>query len=1042
MNGKPYIPSANSPTRNQRWRKRAVIALLLYAILGFFILPAILKSQLLKRLPALTHRQAVVQSVRMNPFALSLDIRGLQLTETNGAPFAGFDQFYANFQLSSLFRWSWTFSEISLKHPTANLVRNADGSFNFANLISSNAPQPAEPKSAATIPRVLIQHLLITNAVVSVADETVAPAFRTDYGPINVELTDFTTRRDRRGPYSFVATTGEGERFSWAGDISANPPRSSGEFILTGIPPAKYAAYAGQFTTLRFVSGLLDLGATYRVNAAATPLTLEVTNAFLALRDFRVQAPDADELVLGLTNFFVTNASASLVERQLHVPLVGIRGGSVFARRNPDGQPAVLKYLVPQTNSPVQPAGTNASPPAAPWQARLDELSVAGLAFTLEDHSTPSVAQVGLDDVQLTVRDVSNQSNAPVTVALDFDWRGGGHAHVGTRGPLLPLAQQVTLAISNLALAPLQPFVEQQANLVLQSGGLNVEGSAQLDPAATNSPVQFIGNVSITNFLSSDTVAYHEFARWENLAVRGINFALKPNHLDVDEVKFTAFKTSLVVSSNGQLNVLALRKSAPATNEPATAPPAGAEEFPLKLGALVFERSSFGAADQSLDPAFSTHIEEFNGTLRDLTFPGISRATLDIHGKVSALAPFELTGELTPDPKNPFVNLTIAFTNSDLTPFSPYTEKFAGYPLNKGRLTLDLHYNIENRALKAQNIVAIDQLTFGAHNHSPYATKLPVKLGVALLKDRNGRIELDLPVGGSLDDPSFGVGKLVMKAVVNILVKVATSPFALLGAAFGGNGEELQFVDYAPGTFAIADSQTNKLDRLARALYERPALNLEIAAAYDPRADADALARQKLLERMKLARIQELAARGKPAPPLADFKFTDEEYEGVLRKAYESTFHETPEHALREAAAAALTTNAVAGSSLTPFTQPPKGSDRGAAVLLQRGAPPTRHSANPSLRDSITPIPVPRVSPPSKPRTAAELVRDELEQRLAAKTAPTDNDFRDLMRQRIEAVQKYLMDQGHVAGDRLFPLSPNPTDTSSHGQPRVIFSLN
>ncbi|TAK95768.1 MAG: DUF748 domain-containing protein, partial [Verrucomicrobia bacterium] len=911
MNGKQKNLSGNfptKPTRNQRWRKRAVIALLIYAVVGFFVLPAIIKSQLVKRLPALSHRQAVVQSVRMNPFALSLTIRGLSLTETNGVPFAGFDEFYANFQLSSLFRWTWTFSEISLKHPTANLVRNADGSFNFANLASGEIAKPAEPKAAGSIPRILIQQLLITNAVVSVADETVSPRFHTDYGPINVELNDFTTRRDRRGPYSFVATTGEGEKFSWAGDISANPPSSSGEFKLTGIPPAKYAAYAGQFTTLRFVSGLLDLGATYRVNAAATPLTLDVTNAFLNMRDLCVKAPDADEMVLGLTNFFVTDASASLVERRVHVSLIGVRGGSVFARRDADGQPAVLKYLVHRTNasSTTSQTETNTTPTAAQWHVNLDELSVAGFAFTLEDHSTPSVAQVGLDDLQLTVKDISNQSNAPVSVALDFDWRGGGHAHLETHGPLLPPAQQISLAISNLALAPLQPFVEQQANLVIQSGGLSVDGSAQFDPAATNSPVQFTGNVSITNLLTSDTVAYHEFARWENLAVRGINFALKPNRLEVDEVKFSAFKTSLVVSSNGQLNVLALRKTATSTNEPASAAPASAEPFPIKLGALVFERSSFGAADQSLDSAFSTHIEEFNGSVRDLTFPGVSRATLDIHGKVSALSPFELTGELTPDPRNPFVNLKIAFTNSDLTPFSPYSEKFAGYPLNKGKLTLELHYDITNRTLKAQNIVAIDQLTFGAHNHSPHATKLPVKLGVALLKDRNGRIDLDLPVSGSLDDPSFGIGKLVMKAVVNILVKVATSPFALLGAAFGGGGEELQFVDFAPGAVAINDSQTNKLDRLAKALYERPALNLEIGASFDPRADADALARQKLLERMKLARIQELTARGKPAPPLNEFKFTDEEYERLLRKSYESTFNTTPEKALREAAAAAI----------------------------------------------------------------------------------------------------------------------------------------
>jgi len=343
-----------------------------------------------------------------------------------------------------------------------------------------------------------------------------------------------------------------------------------------------------------------------------------------------------------------------------------------------------------------------------------------------------------------------------------------------------------------------------------------------------------------------------------------------------------------VINSNGQINALELVKEKPAAvvTEPSTNPLAiSLKSFPIKVGAVVFERGSLDATDKSFVSHFNTKIEEFNGRVRDITFPGLTRATIDIQGKVNAQSSFTVAGTLTPDLTNPLADLRITTTNTDLTPFTPYSEKFAGYTLNKGKLAFDVHYHIENRKVIGENAVAVDQLTFGARSESPHATKLPVKLGVALLKDNNGRIALDVPVSGNLDDPSFRLSKVVWQAVISILAKAATSPFSLLGALVGGGGEEMQYVDFDPGLAVLNDSQTNKLGKLTKALYERPGLNLEISATYDAERDTTALGRQKVLEKMKTQRIQEIVARGGPAPPLAEVTFEDKEYERLVPKA-------------------------------------------------------------------------------------------------------------------------------------------------------------
>lgn len=1049
-------PAVTTTPHHSRWKKRCVIGLSIYTVVGFVVLPAILKWQLLKQLPALTHRIPDVKQVRMNPYTLSLTVRGLSLTESNGAPFMGFDELYVNFQLSSVFRRAWTFSDFRLVHPTAHIVRLAEGGFNFSNLIGTNSAPATNPPTAP--PAALVQSFLITNAVVTFVDESPATRFKTDYGPINLAITDFTTRRAEDGPYTFVATTADGESFAWSGRISVHPVQSRGQFKLTGISPSKYGAYLSHFTTMQVTSGKVDIGADYRVNAAASPLEFDVTNATLQVRDLLVKPPGADVTLFGMNQFIVTNASATLTGRVARVGWVALNGGSALIAREADGSLTVLKYLVPQANHSDAIASNKttktAAEPSVPWRFDLAELDIRGFAVAVEDHSTPTVAELGVDALHLNVKGFSTEPNTPVEAALGFDWRGGGTVNVKSRGTLMPPDITATIGVSDLAIAPLQPYIGQNLNLVVHSGGVNVEGEAKFNPAA-QPQIHFAGDVGVTNFASSDTISYHELARWKNLTVRGIDFSAQPNALSIQEVKFTDARNNFVVSSNGVLNVAALPKpltrpsAALSTNQPTPTPSSegarvGSGEqsitpntpnalFPIRIDALVLENNSIRVADDSLPNHFKTSIEEFTGTIRNIVLPGAHKAGVDIRGKVSALSPFEISGEVTPDLKNLFVDLKIAFTNTDLTSLTAYTEKYVGRPLNKGKLTLELRYNIEQRMLKAENIVALDRFTFGAKNGSPDATSLPVKLAVGLLKDINGRIDLNLPIEGSLDDPKFSIWGLVRNVFKNMILKVATSPFSLLGSLVGG-GEDMQFVEFAPGEATLNESQTNKLMKLSTALTARPTLSMEIGATFDPITDTDALGRQNVMEKMKRLHIQQLVARGKPAPALEQLKLEDGDYEDLLRGAYKTAFNTTPEVALREALAAAIVTNSPTESGVleSPQTQtrePQKGATqlmREAKSLMQLAAQIGPKAGSP---DS------------SKPQTERDLIRNELETRLATTVPVSGDELRSLMQRRVESVQRFLLEAGKIDGERLLATKRGPEDSASKGAARVVFSL-
>ncbi len=1052
-------------TPRARWARRIVIAVALYTIIGFFVVPAVIKWQMVKQLPKFTHREATVREVAVNPYALSLTINGLTLRETDGSTFAHVDGFYADFQLSSIFRGAWTFREVSIEGPMANIIRAADGQFNFANLLTNATPTEPKP-TPKELPHVLVGNLVVTNAVLNVTDHTRAAPFRMSIGPTWFALEDFTTHHEKGAPYQLLATTGDGERFEWIGDFSMNPLRSAGEFSLRDIPIKKYGPYLADFTRAQVTDGALSVVARYRFSAVPKkPLEAALTDADVQLKDFHAQAPDTGEVILRWANLTVSNASANLIAREARVPSVKMDSGAVTVRRDADGGLNWLKLLVKQTNAPAAVAASaTQTPAAAPWKLFVDEVGIEGFSVTAEDRVPPKPAALGFDDLRLVVKGFSNQSNAPVTVALDFTGRAGGTVHLEANGTLMPPAVEATVAATNLALAPLQPYVEQQANVIVNAGAVTSNGRMRFNPHPTNGPrLQFDGDTTVTGFKATDTISFEQFTKWNELAVRGIHLALEPNQLEVAEVKFTGLDGTLVMSSNGVLNLQALAKTKPGTIAPAAPAPTAGEtkpafEFPIKVGAIVLEKTSFHAQDRSITPRFNTSIEELNGTIRDFNFPNPKKVGIDLNGKVSALAPFTVTGEVTPDPKNLFVDMKLGFKNSDLTPFTPYSEKFAGYPLNKGKLSFDLRYLISERKLTAENVLGIDQLTFGARNQSTNATKLPVKLGVALLKDRKGRIDLNLPISGSLDDPKFSIGRLILQVVVNILIKAATSPFALLGSMFGG-GAELQFVDFTPGTPAIESSQTNKLEKLTRALYERPALNLEISGEIDPATDRAAMTQVKLQNKLKTLRVQELVAAGQQPPALNELSLDETNYVRLLKQTYFIAFP-PPTNAVTNLPTAVSTnaaptnlvtaklvvTNAPPSTSLVfapaqRSTAVQKGGERLAqqkeAPAAGTTPPPAPIIAAPATnRVEVATATTATVAPPPEP------TREEMEQKLLPLYTATDEELRELIQQRAQVVQKFLLDSGKVEAERLFLVAPKPVDPTAKGTPRVNFSLN
>ena len=341
-------------------RKRKFIiwtlALLLgYTVIGFIILPPIIRSEAVKQISKQLDREVSIQKVKLNPFTLSVTVDGLLIKDKDGQPFISWDDVYVNFQLSSFFGKAWTFKEISTTKPFVRAQMNWDHTFNFSDLItkfSANDTGAAPPKPSAPL-ALHIDRLHIGGASASFSDLTTRKPFTRIIGPLDVTLENFRTDPDNKNPYSFAGTTDAGETFSWSGFFSLDPLRSRGELSLDKISLNKYAPLYQDFVKFEIRDGSIGLHASYRFELSATNRVVTVTNTSFALRDFKIGQPGDSNNIVELPVFGVTGVSVDLESHQAEIGSVFARARNLFVNRDKDNSINVVELS--------KPADTNAS---------------------------------------------------------------------------------------------------------------------------------------------------------------------------------------------------------------------------------------------------------------------------------------------------------------------------------------------------------------------------------------------------------------------------------------------------------------------------------------------------------------------------------------------------------------------------------------------------------------------------------------------------------------------------------------------------------
>ncbi len=894
---------------NSRLRSVAIVAAIigLYAGFGFQLAPKIVRSQAIKFVHKTYGRELKIGQVRVQPFKLQLEVNDLAFPDADGRPMLSLRRLFVDFEVSSLWHRAYVFKSLAIEGPGVHTVVRPDGVVNLSDLSPRSVTAPKEKKSG--LPQVWIQSLLVSNGGLAYDDLSRRVPYSNEFRPVAFTLKDFKTT-PQGGGFSFSARSEANERFDWSGRFELAPKiASQGDFTIGALQAPGVAKFLGDALPFGISAGSMDISGNYSISIGAQ-LDLKLKLAQLALSGLALRARGVDQDWVQVPNLRLAQVAVALPEHSVMADSLAIDALKAQCWLNPDGSVNLMQLLSNGTRSVSEPAaqtdGTKSAKPAAPprpWSLQVARVDVKSAAIDAEDRMQAPVKRFEIAPANLHVDNVTLDLGKPLSLQLDATINGRALFKLtGTLTPS-PLAGDLKVSLDKASLKYAQPYVLPLADLTIQDGWLAAAGDLKLRPAGHHEPaVSFDGRMSVDHFKSTDNALHQDFVNFGLLQLQKIHYTMRPDLLKIDRILVREPYARVIISREQILNIsdvmdregaaaklkewraqqaraaretpaqkksrLKLEQSQidaakqeakahPVTASPQTAAAPEPEMIPVRIREVQIQGGRMNFSDYSVPPDFSAEIQELEGTLEALSSARDSRARVNLAGNLGEFSPVTISGELQPFRFDHYTDIAFKFENIALPVFNPYSGKFAGYSIANGKLFTDLRYRIQDRRLNASHNIRIEQLEWGPPSPNKGEATLPVKFATWLLKDSHGVINLDVPVSGTLDDPTFRMGPIVWQIIKNLIVKAVSAPFKFLGSLFKG-AEEAQFVNFAPGSAALEPPSALALGTLAKALVQKPGIRLEVPAGVVPELDRPGLIERRYQEQVNAALAAQL----------------------------------------------------------------------------------------------------------------------------------------------------------------------------------------
>lgn len=625
---------------------------------------------------------------------------------------------------------------------------------------------------------------------------------------------------------------------------------------------------------LRLAAGQVRLQLKATAQAGGPQLQMQVEEASGAATDLSLSRGNATPAKLAEVGF--EGGRIDLAARRAELARLYARGGTLQVRRDRQGR-IDLAAMLPPAGAATPGEAADAS--TAPWSAQVGRVELDGFGADFQDEA--SGLQVRVREAAAKALDVRSDLRHPVKFEARLRVNEAGQ--IAAQGRVVPAtaALQADLRVARLPLAPLQPLLRQFVKLRVTQGSVSGQGRLASGDGKGGAKLRYVGALHVAGLVLLEEDG-NVFASWKDVGAERLTASLGPDLVDIPELRVDELNAKLIIEDDRSFNAARLlvqpaARPAAAVPTAAAAPVATGEGFPVRVRRLRVQGAKLDFADLSLRPQFAARIHELNGVLTGLSTQPGARTQIELDGRVDEFGTVRARGDLNLLAPAENTDVNVVFRNVDMVPASPYSAKFAGYQVAEGKISLDLQYKLRDHRLQGENQIVIDRLTLGERVDSPDALKLPLQLAIAILKDKDGRIELGLPVTGDLSDPQFSYGAIIWKALGTLLTKIVTAPFRALGSLLGLDADKMEAIQFDPGSDRLLPPEREKLRHVADMLAKRPQLVLSVPAQYGETADAAALRVQAV--RLEVARRAGITLAPGEAPGPVDFG------DGAVRKA-------------------------------------------------------------------------------------------------------------------------------------------------------------
>jgi hypothetical protein len=780
--------------------------------------------------------------------------------------------------------------------------RFAPGDSRLTRLLADQTAR-AEPESTGSqdtggLPRLLIQDLTLAGGRIHFRDNVPDASVELEFGPVDVSMQELNTLPDREGQQAVSIRLPGGAVVSWQGSIDLAPLQSAGRFAIENSHLDQAIAYLQAILPLQSIQAKLSLQMDYRINELADgAIDVELDGLDATLSDVGVTGLEPSAQFLEIPSLQLTGGTLRYPENTLSFSSIQLVEPRIVTWL--DRLAALnLLQLAPTTAADAPSAADPPPSESAEWQVGVAEFALTGGRVGFTDHSINPEAVVGVQNIELTVREISNEPGAKFPVSLSGSLAGGGYfGFDGRLSVLREVAASGTATTGEIPLTLAQPYVQQAMNVLIHDGQLSSELELTLNPDGS---LAASGSLSVRQLQVDDSVEDQPLVGWNSLEIDRFETTTGDRRLELSLVTFEQPFGRLVIKDDLTTNLSQLAVTSATASEPAAADSEAVSPYSVLVGGILVREGAMDFSDFSLPLPFATQIRQLGGSISTVDNTSSAPANIRLEGRVDDYGLARIDGAMNLLDPLSSTDVTMEFRNLLMSNLSPYTVQFAGREIDEGKLDLDLTYRIVDGELQGQNAVVMSDLVLGKEVDHPDAVSLPLGLAVALLTDANGVIDIDLPVEGNVNDPEFRIGGVIWQAFAGLITKIVSAPFRLLGNLIGIESEDFGRFQFLAGRADLTPPELEKVAQLQQALQQRPELGLEIAGVFDPAIDVPALQYQQLRTVMR-ERLGEDYADADD-----EFRMLSEEIRSALEAIFVERFPETPLETVKAAHRAPL----------------------------------------------------------------------------------------------------------------------------------------